>query len=220
MSNHGQDARATFARDVRPGRDCGWKRQATVLRAQNCRPARKVTPKINFFLVPPRPALAARATAPSYRFARAKRVCRRRVWRALRAPPMDTAATTHAARYLKTEYGQAGRFVGSDADAKKKSLFATVKSLRPCMDSSYAETYLYDYAETYLYDSVPARAILYDPAPARTIWYEPVRSGTIWYVLVRFGAAAGQVAVGGHSTVTLLARLRGLSTLQPRATAA
>ena len=58
----------------------------TFLRAQTCSAARKVTQENEIFLIRLRPGVAARAIAPSHRFARAKGVCRRRVWRALRAP--------------------------------------------------------------------------------------------------------------------------------------
>jgi len=59
-----------FGRVVTPGRECGWGRQLTVLRAQNCSVARKVTRKNEKLLLSLRPALAARPRAPSYRFAR------------------------------------------------------------------------------------------------------------------------------------------------------
>ncbi len=92
---------------------------------------------------------------------------------------MDTAATTHAARYLKTEHGQAkcrasmpdlrrnmgklGKLEGlRPGREEKKRLFATAKSLTPGAAVGYAKPNLQDL--------VRSRTNRYDLAPTRKIW--------------------------------------------------
>jgi len=74
-----------FGRVVKLGRHCGQARQVTVLRAQNCRPARKARRKNKIFLFSLQPVVAAQPTAPSYRFARENGTTARKGGGAVRA---------------------------------------------------------------------------------------------------------------------------------------